>query len=61
MKRKLVKESLNENIKFEGHEYTKFDIKGHHIFASPDGILVDHHLFVSWNDIKQIMRKFNKT
>lgn len=61
MKPNLVKESLYENIKFEGHEYTKFDLHGNHIYACPDGILLDHHLFVSWNDIKQIMQKFNKT
>lgn len=59
MKLKLVKESLNENIKFDNHEYEKFHVKEGEIFASKEGILGDKKLFVSWDMIKQLMKKFN--
>jgi hypothetical protein len=59
MKAKFVDKSINENIKFTGHEYARFNIKNGHVYASKEGILGDKETFISWNNIKEIMKKFN--
>jgi len=58
---KKVKESLNENIKFSGHEFTQFHLKDGYVYASKEGILGDNKTFISWDFIKQLMKKFTIT
>lgn len=59
MKRKLVKEILNENIKFEGHEFSILPYHYGHIYVGKDGLLANHNIFISWKDIKKLLQKFS--
>jgi hypothetical protein len=56
----LVKEQLYEHLKIEGHDYQILDMQGKQIFVSAEGILGEHHVFISWEDIKDLLQKFNK-
>lgn len=55
--KKLVKESLNETLKMEGHEYVRFHINNGDIYACKEGILGEKRTFIPWNIIRQIMKK----
>jgi len=58
MKAQFVqKEPINENIKFEKHEYSKFYLKDGYVYASKEGILGFNKTFIPWDTIRQIMKK----
>lgn len=57
-KKIIVKESLNENIKIEGHEFTILPYHAGHIYVGKDGILASHNVFISWEDLKKLSQKF---
>jgi hypothetical protein len=65
MKKKLVKESLEEpivmeSIKMGNHQYDVFKIGSlTKIFAGKDGILGKDGELISWDIVKQLMQKFN--
>lgn len=59
MKKKLVKETINENIKVEGHEFSVLPYHSHHIYVGKDGLLASHNVFISWEDIEKLLQKFS--
>jgi len=59
MKRKIVKESLNESIKIEGHYYDVIHLKnGGRVKVGKDGILGDNNEFISWAIIRMLSKKY---
>jgi hypothetical protein len=49
-----IDESLNENLKIQGHEFKSINYKGQKIYLNKEGILGQHWLFIPWNIIEKV-------
>ena len=65
---KTYKEFLNESLKKDGHRYeveevgetsgtNRGSVEMDKAFAGKDGILGNNGVFISWSDIKRLMKK----
>jgi len=60
MRAKIVKESLTESIKIQGHIYDQYKLGPHEtIIAGKDGILGKGDSHIPWEMIKKLMIKYN--
>ena len=59
MKKKVVKESLNENIRFNGHTFERIDLNGHSIYVGEDGILGDNEILIPWAFIEDLLHQYH--
>lgn len=58
MRAKLVNEDLNENIKFEGHEFKIISVNDEKIYVGKEGILGHDNVLLSWNMIHKLEQQY---
>ena len=54
----MIDESLNENIKIQGHNLDVLRIKNRKIYAGDDGIMGNNDVFIPWTILKEIMKRY---
>jgi len=58
MKAKLVKEDINENIKFKGHEFKIIKLNRDSIYVGEEGLLGHDNVLIPWDLIEKLKKQY---